>query len=89
MVRIHPERGAGCGWAVDRRVACRTGVENRLAGSAVTNRESVQLGLTYLEMYKFMSTFSDANQLQFLEGGTLPTLIAEEPDVRRSSVDQA
>ncbi len=48
-----------------------------------------RLGLTNMRMFPFISTFSDRMRLQFLQGGILPTLTAEEATEWRSAVEQA
>ena len=48
-----------------------------------------RLGLTDTRMYPFISTFSDSMRLQFLQGGILPTLNAEEAAEWRAAVEQA
>ncbi len=48
-----------------------------------------RLGLTNLKMFPYMSTFSDSFRLQFLQGGILPTLNAEEAEEWRTAVRQA
>ncbi len=56
---------------------------------ATLYQKFAQLGLTDLRMYPFISTFSDPTRLQFLEGGILPTLNAEEAAEWRAAVAQA
>ena len=56
---------------------------------ATLYRKFAQLGLTDLRMYPFISAFSDPTRLQFLEGGILPTLDAEEAAEWRAAVAQA
>ena len=48
-----------------------------------------RLGLTDMRMFPFISTFSDGMRLQFLQGGILPTLTAEEAAGWRAAVEQA
>ena len=48
-----------------------------------------KLGLVNTKMFPFISTFSDSMRLQFLQGGILPTLTAEESEEWRAAVDQA
>ena len=48
-----------------------------------------RLGLTDLRMFPFISTFSDSMRLQFLQGGILPTLSADEAEEWRAAVEQA
>ena len=48
-----------------------------------------KLGLVNTKMFPFISTFSDSMRLQFLQGGILPTLTAEESVEWRAAVDQA
>ncbi len=48
-----------------------------------------RLGLTDERMFPFISTFSDRMRLQFLQGGILPTLNAEEAAEWRAAVEQA
>ena len=48
-----------------------------------------RLGLTNVRMFPFISTFSDRMRLQFLQGGILPTLSAEEAVEWRAAVDRA
>ena len=48
-----------------------------------------KLGLTNTKMFPFISSFSDRSRLQFLQGGILPTLTAEEVAEWRAAVGQA
>ena len=48
-----------------------------------------RLGLTNTRMYPFISTFSEPIRLQFMQGGILPTLNAEEAAQWRAAVAQA
>lgn len=48
-----------------------------------------RLGLTNTRMYPFISTFSEPTRLQFMQGGILPTLNAEEASQWRAAVAQA
>ena len=48
-----------------------------------------RLGLTDTRMFPFISTFSERIRLQFLQGGILPTLNAEEAAEWRAAVEQA
>ena len=48
-----------------------------------------RLGLTNTRMFPFISTFSERIRLQFLQGGILPTLNAEEAAEWRAAVEQA
>ncbi|MCY3693256.1 MAG: methyltransferase domain-containing protein, partial [Chloroflexi bacterium] len=48
-----------------------------------------RLGLTNTRMYPFISTFSEPARLQFMQGGILPTLNAEEAAQWRAAVAQA
>ena len=48
-----------------------------------------RLGLTNTRMFPFISTFSEPIRLQFLQGGILPTLNAEEAAEWRAAADQA
>ena len=48
-----------------------------------------QLGLTDVRMFPYISTFSDSMRLQFLQGGILPSLTAEEAAEWRLAVEQA
>ena len=48
-----------------------------------------RLGLSNMKMFPFISTFSEGIRLQFLQGGILPTLTAEEPRNGRAAADQA
>ncbi len=48
-----------------------------------------RLGLTNTKMFPFISTFSDKERLQFLQGGILPTLTAEEAAEWRAAAAQA
>ena len=48
-----------------------------------------RLGLTNTKMFPFISTFSDNDRLQFLQGGILPTLTEEEAAEWRAAVEQA
>ena len=47
------------------------------------------LGLKNMKMFPFISTFSDSTRLQFLQGGILPTLTADEAAEWRAAVEQA
>ena len=47
------------------------------------------LGLNDLKMFPFISTFSDRMRLQFLQGGILPTLSAQEAEEWRAAVERA
>ncbi len=46
-------------------------------------------GLTNIKMFPYISTFSDSYRLQFLQGGILPTLNAEEATEWRTAVAHA
>ena len=48
-----------------------------------------RLGLANVRMFPYISTFSDRMRLQFLQGGILPTLNAEEAAEWRAAVDVA
>lgn len=48
-----------------------------------------RLGLRDVRMFPFISTFSDRMRLQFLQGGILPTLNADEAAEWRAAVEQA
>ncbi len=48
-----------------------------------------RLGLTDVRMFPYISTFSDRMRLQFLQGGILPTLNADEAAEWRAAVEQA
>ena len=48
-----------------------------------------RLGLSNVKMFPFISTFSEGIRLQFLQGGILPTLTAEEAADWRAAADQA
>ncbi len=48
-----------------------------------------RLGLRDVKMFPFISTFSDRMRLQFLQGGILPTLNADEAAEWRAAVAQA
>ena len=48
-----------------------------------------RLGLTNVRMFPFISTFSDRMRLQFLQGGILPTLSADEAVKWRAAVERA
>ena len=48
-----------------------------------------RLGLTNTKMFPFISTFSDRERLQFLQGGILPTLTDEEAAEWRAAAAQA
>ena len=48
-----------------------------------------RLGLRNTKMFPFISTFSDRERLQFLQGGILPTLTAEEAAEWRGAAAQA
>lgn len=48
-----------------------------------------RLGLRDVKMFPFISTFSDRMRLQFLQGGILPTLDADEAAEWRAAVAQA
>ena len=48
-----------------------------------------RLGLTNTRMYPFIRTFSEPARLQFMQGGILPTLNAEEAAQWRAAVAQA
>ena len=52
-------------------------------------RRFSQQGLTNVRMFPFISTFNDSFRLQFLQGGILPTLTAEEAAEWRAAVEQA
>ena len=52
-------------------------------------RRFARLGLTNTRMYPFISTFSEPMRLQFMQGGILPTLNAEEAAQWRAAVAQA
>ena len=52
-------------------------------------RRFARLGLTNTRMYPFISTFSEPIRLQFMQGGILPTLSAEEAAQWRMAVQQA
>ena len=47
-----------------------------------------RLGLENTKMFPVISTFSDRIRLQFLQGGILPTLTAEEAEEWRAAVEQ-
>ena len=48
-----------------------------------------RLGLRDVRMFPFISTFSDSMRLQFLQGGILPILNADEATEWRAAVEQA
>ncbi len=48
-----------------------------------------RLGLSDTRMFPFISTFSEGIRLQFLQGGILPSLTAEEAAEWRAAADQA
>jgi ubiquinone/menaquinone biosynthesis C-methylase UbiE len=48
-----------------------------------------RLGLENTRMFPFISTFSEPTRLQFLQGGILPTLNAEEAAEWRAAAEQA
>ncbi len=48
-----------------------------------------RLGLTNTKMFPYISTFSEPIRLQFLQGGILPTLTAEEAAEWRAAANQA
>ena len=52
-------------------------------------RRFARLGLTNTRMYPFISTFTEPVRLQFMQGGILPTLNAEEAAQWRAAVAQA
>ena len=52
-------------------------------------RRFARLGLTNTRMYPFISTFTEPVRLQFMQGGILPTLNAEESAQWRAAVAQA
>jgi SAM-dependent methyltransferase len=52
-------------------------------------RRFAQLGLENTRMFPFISTFSEPDRLQFMQGGILPTLEAEEADEWRAAAAQA
>ncbi len=52
-------------------------------------RRFARLGLTNTRMYPFISTFTEPVRLQFMQGGILPTLNAEEAARWRAAVAQA
>ena len=52
-------------------------------------RRFSRLGLRNTKMFPFISTFSDRERLQFLQGGILPTLTDEEAAEWRSAAAQA
>ncbi len=48
-----------------------------------------KLGLENTRMFPFISTFAEPDRLQFMQGGILPTLNAEEADEWRAAAAQA
>ena len=48
-----------------------------------------RLGLANTKMFPFISTFSDSMRMQFLQGGILPSLNADEAAEWRAAVNQA
>ena len=52
-------------------------------------RRFARLGLTNTRMYPFISTFTEPVRLQFMQGGILPTLNAEEAAQWRAAVAQS
>ena len=52
-------------------------------------RRFAQLGLTNTRMFPFISTFAEPIRLQFMQGGILPTLNAEEAAQWRAAVERA
>ena len=48
-----------------------------------------RLGLNNTRMFPFISTFSEPDRLQFMQGGILPTLNAEEAAEWRAAAEQA
>lgn len=52
-------------------------------------RRFARLGLANTRMYPFISTFTEPVRLQFMQGGILPTLNAEEAAQWRAAVAQA
>ena len=48
-----------------------------------------RLGLSNMKMFPFISTFSEGIRLQFMQGGILPSLTAQEAEEWRAAADQA